>query len=288
MAQTGLIARWRLGVLTGVVGGLALAGAAAAQQGTVPTYEPRGGDLRSGPGGAPAYGSPAASDPAAARLQVRIDQLEAELRRLTNNFERLQFRYDRLQTTVNQLAKMVHGEPMAGQPGAGDPVLGDPSVPDDGAMPGDMAGVQPPAGAVPPSRSAPVTVTMTGDPRVDFNAARALLMDGEFEGAETAFRHYVEAYPDNEFVGESYYWLGESLYVRELYRDAAQAFITAAKEHPESTRAPDSLLKLAYTFNRLDENDAACKTLQQLSRVYPDASEPVQRSSRKARADFGC
>lgn len=231
--------------------------------------------------------------PATARLLVRIDQLEAELGRLTGEFERLQFRYERLNTMVTQIVRAQNEAGMRGAPPVGQAGFGQ-TQPDDGTGSlegsGEDESQQGIAPVAPSTRaSGPVTLQPpSGDPREDFKTARSLLLRGEFEAAEAAFRQFVAAYPDSDFAGEAQYWIGESLFVRELYGQAAKAYLTAAKSYPKGPRAADSLLKLAHCFNKLEDNDKACRTLRELSQRYPNASEPVLRSQSKARAEFGC
>ncbi len=275
-----------------------------------------------------------AADPAAARLLERIDQLEAEISRLTGEIERLQYDYGRLNATVNQVARSsVTGAPAA--PGVNPAFAPQPAAPAVQGAPQTLGAPNPqsaptltPSGVAEPAVTGAVETAQaagtalgeaaqgtasaaggaaagaaagaaqtlgtlsvprtTGDPRADFAAARNLLLTGEFEAAEQSFREFVTAYPDTDFAGEAQYWIGESLYVRELYQQAAQAYLAAARDYPDGTRAADSLLKLAYSFNELGDSGKACQTLRELTRRYPDAAEPIQRGVSKARSDFEC
>jgi tol-pal system protein YbgF len=247
-----------------------------------------------------AFGRSDGATPAVARLMVRVDQLESELSRLTGEYERLQFRYDRLNTMVMQLMQGNAGvSPTVATPAPRSPgVTYDPSANPFGSAPapgqtpiGPEAPTNPGVATAPgmPPATAPISLQQpTGDPEVDFRAARSLLLKGEFALAETAFRRYVTMYPEAENAGEAQYWIGESLYVRELYNDAAEAYLSAVRDYPQGPRAADSLLKLSYSLNQLGEAGKACQSLRKLTRDYPNASEPVMRSVRKARADFGC
>ncbi len=261
--------------------------------------------------------------PAIARLLVRVDQLESQLGRMTGELERLQFRYERLNTTVNQLAQDVNrvgttsragdgaapsfrqaqgpavtsgpdGETAPANPDARPPL---PSPPDAqsaevgtlGVIPAQPNGAATPAApATPEEDVAPVLPDLTGDVRIDYRTSLDLLYKGEFAAAELAFRRFAEAYPESDFLGEAYYWIGEALYVRELFKGAAEAYLVSARDYPENTKAADSLLKLAFTFKALGEGGQACKALAQIDKNYPSATEPVKRSVRKARADFRC
>ncbi len=237
-------------------------------------------------------------DPALARVLVRVDQLESELTRMTGELERLQYRYERLNTTVNQLAQggfQAPGAPVdvagAGQGRApGQPQSLD--AQQSGQMQGPAVGVDGQPLAPNAAMTAPGVndglPPLSGDVRLDYKTALDLLYTGEFAVAEAAFRRFVETYPDSDFLGEAHYWIGESFFVRELYKRASESYLQSARDYPKNTKAADSLLKLAFTFKALGEGDQACKALRQIVDNYPDASEPIKRSVRKARADFLC
>jgi len=46
------------------------------------------------------------------------------------------------------------------------------------------------------------------------------------------------------------YWLGESLFQRQRYRDAAETFLTVSTSTKSTSRAPDALLRLGNRWRR--------------------------------------
>ncbi|MGF1455365.1 MAG: tol-pal system protein YbgF [Alphaproteobacteria bacterium] len=283
----------------GVAQNGAVAGPADATQDPAQNGEgagPAGGPRGLLPGGRAS--SVTIGDPALARVLVRVDQLESELTRMTGELERLQYRYERLNASINQLAQA--GFPAAGMAdGAGadrqgalasgqpQTLAGDPSAP--AGQPSGPQNGSPMAPAGQPGQiGADGLPALMGDVRLDYKTALDLLYKGEFAVAEAAFRRFVESYPDSDFLGEAYYWIGESLFVRDLYKQASVSYLQSARDYPKNTKAADSLLKLAFTFKALGEGDQACKALKQIVDNYPNASEPIKRSVRKARSDFLC
>jgi tol-pal system protein YbgF len=77
-------------------------------------------------------------------------------------------------------------------------------------------------------------------------------------------------------VGDSQYWLGESLFQRQQYRDAAEAFLAVTTKYDKSSKAPDALLRLGQSLAALKQKEAACASFGEVGRKYPRASAAVR------------
>ena len=66
---------------------------------------------------------------------------------------------------------------------------------------------------------------------------------------------------DDARASEARYWLGETLYIREDYTAAAQAYAGALKGWPKATWAPDATVKLANALTAIQRTTAACQAL---------------------------
>jgi tol-pal system protein YbgF len=95
--------------------------------------------------------------------------------------------------------------------------------------------------------------------------------------AEQAFRDFLRKYPNERLVPDAQYWLGESLFQRQNYRDAAESFLAVSTKHEKWGKAPDALLRLGQSLAALHQKEAACATLAEVSRKYPRASGNVKR-----------
>jgi tol-pal system protein YbgF len=142
--------------------------------------------------------------------------------------------------------------------------------------------------AVAPSTAVPASTTAPSDPAAAFAAARALMDAGRFAEAGSAFEAYTVAHPGDARASEANYWLGETLYVRESYGDAAQAYILALKGWPKSAWAPDAVVKLSNSLIALKQPAEACKALGEFDRRYASAPAPVKARARNARGAAKC
>jgi tol-pal system protein YbgF len=139
--------------------------------------------------------------------------------------------------------------------------------------------------AVPPPPPPPAAST---DPAQAFKSARQLLLDGDYAAAESAFAGYVEAFPDSAKTPEARYWLGETQFVREAYGDAAGSYLAAVRGWPQTSWAPDAVLKLSRSLVALKKPADACKTLDELARRYPKAPSAITSKAATTRVQAKC
>ena len=107
---------------------------------------------------------------------------------------------------------------------------------------------------------------------VQYQFAMDLLKQGDYETAEIAFQEFLNIGEDPGLLSNSNFWLAETHYVRENYKDAAKNYLNLYQAYPNSTRAPDSLLKLGISLIKMDQREQGCLTFLQLQDTYPDAN----------------
>jgi tol-pal system protein YbgF len=111
----------------------------------------------------------------------------------------------------------------------------------------------------------------------EYESAYGLLLQQDYGAAQAAFADFLKRNPKHELAGNAQYWLGETYYVQGQYKSAAGAFLTGYRTYQRSTKAPDSLLKLAMSLDRLGQRAAACSTLSELGAKFPNAPQHVAR-----------
>ena len=121
-----------------------------------------------------------------------------------------------------------------------------------------------------------------------YSLAYNYLLAGDYHLAEQSFRQYTQTYPDSEDSADANYWLGESLFAQNKYRDAAEIFHAAQKNHPQSGKAPEMMLKLGMSLARLDNRDTACVTYAEVERRYPQMSDNVKRRLTAEESSANC
>lgn len=141
---------------------------------------------------------------------------------------------------------------------------------------------------IPPAGPEVAAIEPTGDPGTDYERAYSSILSGDYDTAEAAFRQFLATYPDDALAPDAQYWLGESLFVRAQYRDAANEFLAGYKAYPKSAKAPDSLLKLGLSLAGLGEREAACRTFDAVLKQYPDASNALRQRVKFEQSSASC
>jgi tol-pal system protein YbgF len=156
-----------------------------------------------------------------------------------------------------------------------------------GGAPGAAAGG---SGAVPP----PVTTAALppagdgSDPKQLYETAYGYLLQRDYGAAEAAFDEFLKKYPSDSLSGNAQYWLGESHFVRGQYKSAANAFLKGYQTYGQGQKAPDSLLKLAMSLDRMGQKDAACSSFSELNVKFPNAPQSVKARAQSERQRVGC
>ncbi len=121
------------------------------------------------------------------------------------------------------------------------------------------------------------TLPPSATPRDEYDMAHGYMLHKDYALAEQAFRDFLRKHPDEKLVPEAQYWLGESLFQRQRYRDAAESFLAVSTKFERSGKAPDALLRLGQSLAALNQKEAACATLAEVGRKFPRASASVKR-----------
>ncbi len=147
----------------------------------------------------------------------------------------------------------------------------------------------PPSGphvAAAPQPGAPAEPDIS--PKQLYETAYGYLLQRDYGAAEAAFEDFLRRHPNDPLAGNAQYWLGESLYVRGQYRAAAGAFLKGYQTYSRSAKAPENLLKLAMSLQRLGQKDAACSSYNELTTKFPSAPTHVKTTAQTERQRAGC
>jgi tol-pal system protein YbgF len=145
----------------------------------------------------------------------------------------------------------------------------------------DLANTAPrdPGGSLPPPRNpgaALTTLPPSATPKDEFDLGIGYMQRKDYALAEETMRNFAQKYPADPLLADSQYWLGESFFQRQKYRDAAESFLGVTTRFGNSAKAPDALLRLGQSLAALNEKEAACAALGEVTRKYPRASGGVK------------
>jgi tol-pal system protein YbgF len=199
-------------------------------------------------------------------MSQRIDTLQAELRKLRGQVEVLENTNEALRKQQRDLYADLSRRMDAldgGGRGNAVPAAGAPAMPSGGTAPAA-------AGAL-VGGAATVGGAARGGETAEQRYGKAFdaLKASNYPVAIAGMRDFLAAYPDHELADNAQYWLGEAYYVTRDYENAIGAFPVVGPRWPDSSKAPDAMLKLGYAQFELKRLPAAKQTLTQLGTRYP-------------------
>jgi len=236
---------------------------------------------------------------------LKLNEIENQFRELTNKFEEVNFKLDKLSTRVTKIqsdtqlrfSDLENGvvpspqEKQVSLPGSSKPQ-------DFGAAPAYQTTNLPKEQSINSVESAQTVITQEPQeresllpdksPEEQYEFAVSFMKVGDYETAEFALKEFIDKNKDHDLAGSAQYWYGETFRIRQLYSDAATAYLDGYQNYPKSKKAPDNLLKLGITMVELGEKDQGCKMISGLKKEYPKASKSVLQKAQYEQKKFKC
>ena len=125
-------------------------------------------------------------------------------------------------------------------------------------------------------------------PEKQYEFASSFLQIGDYSTAERAFREFVETNPKHKLAGSAQYWYAETFRIRQLYTDAASAFLEGYQKYPKSEKAPINLLRLGVSMVQIGEKKQGCKMITAVKETYPKAELSVLQKAKFEAKKFDC
>ncbi len=240
---------------------------------------------------------------------LKLSELEEQFKVLTNNFEEINFKLDKLSSRITKVqtdnqvrfqdlenSGMIQDERSIVKkekklPGSSEPKdLG-------GISESDMASVEQ-IQKTQSVESAGTVITETAEraekilpnssPEKQYDFAVSFLKVGDYETAEFALREFIDENPKHELAGNAQYWYGETFRVRQLYQDAASAYLDAYQKYPKSSKAPVNLLNLGVMLVQIGEKQQGCTMILGVKTEYPKASQSIIQKAEYEKKKFNC
>ena len=125
-------------------------------------------------------------------------------------------------------------------------------------------------------------------PEKQYEFATSFLKVGDYNMAERAFREFVETNSGHNLAGSAQYWYAETFRIRQLYTDAASAYLEGYQKYPKSQKAPINLLKLGVSLVQIGEKDQGCLMITGVKKQYPKANQSVLQKAKYEEKKFEC
>ncbi len=126
------------------------------------------------------------------------------------------------------------------------------------------------------------------NPEKQYEFASSLLKVGDYNTAERAFLEFIKFNPEHNLAGNAQYWYAETFRIRQLYTDAASAYLEGYQKYPKSSKAPINLLKLGVSMVQIGEKEEGCRMITGVKEQYPKANQSVLQKAKYEEKKFGC
>ncbi len=248
------------------------------------------------------------------RHLLKLSEIENQFQQLTNKFEEINFKIDKLS---NRLSKVQADNQIRFQdieflinsgdvnkdisaktsqdkkdlPGSSTPQdLGSISYKDTATSETTqkIESVETTASIVTETFQAEEKILPNETPDKQYEFATSFLKVGDYPTAERAFREFVLSNPKHKLAGNAQYWYAETFRIRQLYTDAAAAYLEGYQKYPKGEKAPVNLLKLGVSMVQIGEKDQGCKMINGVEKQYPKANQSVIQKAKYESQKFEC
>ena len=89
-----------------------------------------------------------------------------------------------------------------------------------------------------------------------------------YKDSKDILNQFIENFPENQLSGSAYFWLGKIYSFEKNYRKAALIFGDGVQKFPNSIKAPEMYYELARSLKEMDKIAESCKTLTLLEQNY--------------------
>jgi tol-pal system protein YbgF len=172
---------------------------------------------------------------------------------------------------------------MAGTAAAGQP---SPQTSSGTASPAQLP--PPPPRTVSGTGAQVATLPPSNSPQDNYDLAYGYILRKDYALAEDGFRGFLRRFPGDQLAPDATYWLGESMFQRQRFREAAEAFLTVSTKYGTTAKAPNALLRLGQSLAALGEKEAACASLGEVLRKYPRASLGIRQGVEREQKRVHC
>ena len=253
------------------------------------------------------------------RHLLKLSEVEDQFRELTNRFEEINFKLDKLSSRLSKIQadnqirfQDIENDITSGKAGEGlTKLTTKPKTEENKILPGssqpqDLGSISYKDTETTESSQQIQSVETTASivtetfqseekllppnlsPEKQYEFATSFLKVGDYSTAERAFREFVLSNSDHQLAGSAQYWYAETFRIRQLYTDAASAYLEGYQKYPKGKKAPINLLKLGVSMVQIGEKDQGCKMINGVELQYPNAGQSVIQKAKYESKKFEC
>ena len=250
------------------------------------------------------------------RHLLKLSEIEHQFQMLTNKFEEINFKLDKLSRRVSKVQadnqirfqQLENGKIISNNedgkltsvsksddekilPGSSEPQdLGSISYKDTetNLLEQQTQSIETSASVVTEDFESKEKLLPDDTPEKQYEFATSFLKVGDYNTAERAFKEFIDNNPEHKLAGNAQYWYAETFRIRQLYTDAASAYLEGYQKYPKSDKGPINLLKLGVSLVQIGEKDQGCLMITGVKKQYPKANQSVLQKAKYEEKKFEC
>jgi tol-pal system protein YbgF len=249
------------------------------------------------------------------RHLLKLSEVESQFQELTNKFEEINFKLDKLsnrlskvqadnqlrfQDIENSLSSSEVSQKLTSQPkkqlekklpGSSQPQdLGSISYKDSetNETTQKIESVETTSSIVTETFEAEQNILPNDTPEKQYEFAYSFLQVGDYSTAERAFREFVKSNSEHKLAGNAQYWYAETFRIRQLYTDAATAYLEGYQKYPKGEKASINLLKLGVSMVQIGEKEQGCKMIVGVEKQYPKTDQSTLQRAKFESKKYEC
>ena len=249
------------------------------------------------------------------RHLLKLSEVESQFRELTNKFEEINFKIDKLSNRLSKVQadnqiRFQDIESSLSSTEATEKLTSKPKEQLEKKLPGSsqpqdlgsisykdtetnettqkIQSVETTSSVVTETFESEQNLLPNDTPEKQYEFATSFLKVGDYSTAERAFREFVITNSEHKLAGNAQYWYAETFRIRQLYTDAATAYLEGYQKYPKGEKAPINLLKLGVSMVQIGEKEQGCKMIVGVEKQYPKANQSVLQKAKYESKKFEC
>ena len=236
-------------------------------------------------------------------IDIRIYDLETDIKNLTLSFEELTFQLDdvlnslsSLEQNINFQIENINNKLMAKQPSVNNlKIIEEESGNEDKNTLGklvissdeknnnqDELNKSDENDGTQDNNEKPVKLS----PEKEFQLALDQMRLKNYDQSKVMLKSFINTYEENQLSGSAHFWLGKIYIFESNFREAVFVLGEGVQKFPKSIKAPNMLFELSNSLFEMKKKEEACKTLSIINSNYSESKIAILAIKKKT--EMGC
>ena len=123
-------------------------------------------------------------------------------------------------------------------------------------------------------------------PEKEFQLALDQMRLKNYDKSKVMLKNFLNTYEENQLSGSAHFWLGKIYIFESNFREAVFVLGEGIQKFPNSIKAPNMLFELSNSLLEMKKKEEACKTLSIINSNYSESK--IANLAIKKKTEMGC